>query len=156
MENEKVKKTWDDLRLFFLNGAAFGGRKDNIKSKTYYAIKKLMQKYQSEMDDYHSELEDEAKVPFCSVDSDKNIIYDVVDKQRFYKFTQENQIKVNKKEREILKKWKAKELEIEPYYVSSDNLSLDLTDYEIEIFTGFIIKEGVEIKRPEIKTEESK
>lgn len=147
---EKVKKTFNDLRLFFNIGAQYVTTPENRLLKISGLITKLLKKYQPIVDEYNGELEDERDL-LCSVDDKKNMIYEVVEQQRFRIYTTENRVKLNKIERQIFKDWKEKEFDIDPLYINETDIPDNLTDYEIELFTGFVIRPGYARPLPDNK-----
>jgi len=134
----------------------FKRSRDNEKTKVGYAIKKIangigkaMKKYNELVDEQNAKIED-IRIDLCEADDKGVPLYDVLNDNgkevKSLRFNKTNTKKLNQEVRKIKKEFEDKidklmdiEAEIEPYYVAQVPADL-LTEFEIEAFTGFIIK----------------
>ena len=93
----KMKKTNFDLFRFQKVTRELLANKDSIETKYGKAIYKQAKVIEKVLDNYNDELED-AKIEFCSVDKNGNIIKE----QGTYAYTRENAISLNKRVKEML------------------------------------------------------
>lgn len=136
-----MKKTFLELNeidqsvsLLYKNNDKLRDTKFGYAYKKFYEknFHKLNKKLQEELQDVRIEnaLED---------DKTKEILKDE-ESFRGYKYSKEGLKLVVKSEREILSKYEAMEVEIEPYFCKKESLP-ELTEYQVELFKGCIIEE---------------
>lgn len=133
----------------FREVASFYLKFSKTKNKVYHAATKLLKKTTNAMEDYVDAQNEKRWELALTEGKDKEKAF-VMDGDR-YKYTSENQIKLNKELRELSKK----EVDIEPHFVGGEDLPVDLSfeytgndgntytlsDYEIRTaFEEFIIK----------------
>lgn len=141
MESTKLKKTHKEI--FEFNNVASAYRtallSEDKGSKTIYAIDKLIGNKTkhlkgrfAEVFVIYAEKQNDINIENCSINEKGHIIYD---SNNNLTFTKEALRKVNEDNKKLLNE----SVEFEPYYVSDIKLE-ELTEGQIEIFTGFIIE----------------
>lgn len=132
-----ITVTFKTLRVF-AEAANFYLIKDtkNSHTKFAYAINKIM-KQSTEFENQYKQECDDLQDTYQAIDSDKCLLWDLVEGKRFPKFTAENHKIFRKKREELYQDWLKKEFTITPYMAT--DIPDDLTLAEIDCFLGLII-----------------
>jgi hypothetical protein len=120
-----MKKTIQEIAIFNNVSSA----RQSEQTKLGYAIKKVGKQLDKIIVGYQEKLED-LRISLCSVDEKENVIKNEKDQ---YVYTRENLALFTSGARDLSKE----EYEIEPFICTE--LPKDLTEQEIEVFTGFVI-----------------
>lgn len=139
-----IKKTYREIATFsreargYLQRREAKYRQDNPDSngsvphnKFVHAVNRMLKRAASALE-HHDEQVQDLGIECASEDKDGNI---AVDERGNFKFSKENLLKRNKKQRELFNSTTT----IEPYYATE--LPKDLSEEDREVFVDFVIKD---------------
>lgn len=150
-----MKKTFDEIVKFSDAAAAFINEfGTDPKKKLLYAVNKnynktkvIVDKVNTEMNEYYSENHNDLAIEYASVDDKGNVIQS--DKGTF-SYTKDNlklftkkRAELSKKIDEMLAEAKLKEYDVDVYFATS--IDMDLTLDQQEAFTGFVLEPTLEL-----------
>lgn len=138
-----IKKTFKELNKFSdVVRNMVGKNKDLMETKFGYAIKRFEEKNLSEIyREYNQELT-MVRIDHALANKDTGALVRDPNpqSQRGFEFDKEGLKAVIKAEMKIEKEWMPKEFEVQPYICKPENLPKDLTEEQIEVFTGLVME----------------
>jgi predicted transcriptional regulator len=140
---EENKKTRSDL-VNYINRASEWLAKNLEKSPFKYALEKVLKSSVKLYNDYQEILQE--KLNFITYDCATLIERDgkkvfMTDDQGRYCFEPERAKERDRKQREERRRMLQELIEVPYHWVAAENVPQDLTEAEIEAFTGFVIRE---------------
>lgn len=136
-----VKKTFKELNeVDSLIGELYQKNPKLKESKFGYAYKRFIDKnFIEHLKEYQHQLSD-VRIDNAMEDKDtKEILKDPTPGSRGFKYTKEGLKKVIEQENEIMKKWNEKEIEVEPYIITAENLPI-LSEGQREQLSGILVE----------------
>jgi hypothetical protein len=128
-----MKKSFDDILKFSNAGSFYVRSLNGKKTKLSYAIEKVSKQTDGYISEYRDAVQD-IGIEYAAVDSDGVLL---VQEDGSFKFTKEGLKNKVRDERDLLKEWKDKEFDVEPFY--STELPEDISDAMLDVLTGFVI-----------------
>lgn len=137
-----MTKTFKELgELDGLIGALYTEKPELKDTKFGYAYKRFAEKWFYPVYKEYQEALTDLRVDNALIDeTTKAILTDNTQHGRGFKYSKDGFKTLLKAERELVKKWDAKEVECEPFFVAPENLPEDLSDEQIEAFKGILVE----------------
>lgn len=129
-----MKTSWKRCVEFCNMAAAHLKRTENRDTKLKYAINRMSARIQKQQESVTERLTD-IEIDYCLTEKRGEHEVIVRDAQGNLQYTKENIKARNKANREYLN---SNEIELDPYFATA--LPTDLNEFEIEAFSGFVIK----------------
>jgi hypothetical protein len=134
-----MKKTYEQILNFWNEAQSYlvAKKDDKVTRAIMMMVGQPTKKRPGQLSSIFANYNDEAAkidIKYCHVDPNTKVI--TRDGNNNLQFTQDSMNKRNAEKAKL----KDKEFEFEPCYVNKEDLPADLDDYQIKVFTGFIIE----------------